>query len=49
MLKKVASVKMLHQTSDIQSITSYPLRKKVGGKVSYHLFAYISSIFVFTS
>ncbi|XP_057809782.1 uncharacterized protein LOC131024279 [Salvia miltiorrhiza] len=28
MLKKVASVKMLHQTSDVQSITSYPLRKK---------------------
>ncbi|XP_047948182.1 uncharacterized protein LOC125194160 isoform X1 [Salvia hispanica] len=28
MLKKVASVKMLHQTPDVQSITSYPLRKK---------------------
>ncbi|KAH6757936.1 calcium-dependent lipid-binding family protein [Perilla frutescens var. hirtella] len=28
MLKKVASVKMLHQTSDVQSIKSYPLRRK---------------------
>lgn len=39
MLKKVASVKMLHQTPDVQSITSYPLRKKVCGPVSYHLSA----------
>lgn len=30
MLKKIASVKMFHHTSDVQSITSYPLRKKVG-------------------
>ncbi|KAK6160946.1 hypothetical protein DH2020_004327 [Rehmannia glutinosa] len=28
MLKKVASVKMLNQTSDVQSIVSYPLKRK---------------------
>lgn len=35
MLRKVASVKMLHQTPDVQSITSYPLRKKVRELVFY--------------
>lgn len=47
MLKKIASVKMLHQTSDVQSVTSYPLRKKVGGQVFYQLLVYLSSIFSF--
>ncbi|XP_012842600.1 PREDICTED: uncharacterized protein LOC105962815 isoform X1 [Erythranthe guttata] len=28
MLKKVTSVKMLHQSSEVQSITSYPLKRK---------------------
>ncbi|CAI9779714.1 unnamed protein product [Fraxinus pennsylvanica] len=28
MLKKVASVKMLHQASDIQNVTSYPLERR---------------------
>lgn len=28
-LKKVASVKMLHQASDIQKVTSYPLERRV--------------------
>ncbi|KAL8484750.1 hypothetical protein ACS0TY_027161 [Phlomoides rotata] len=27
-LKKVASVKMLHQTTDVQSVTSYPLKRR---------------------
>lgn len=36
-LKKVASVKMLHQTTDVQSVTSYPLKRRVGGKVNLWL------------
>lgn len=48
MLKKVTSVKMLHQTSDVQSIASYPLKRRVGGKVLFFgfLLCHVSSIFL---